>query len=269
MAFDLGDVIPLSVAVTDSSGNAANATAVTLTITLPDGTTATPSTTNPTTGTYRCDYSATMAGRYEARWVFTGSNAGAVTDTFTVNAASPTGIVSLADAKDHLNITSTTGDEELRRFIGVASAACENYTGRTWRRTTYTETLDGGSAAVVLAHPPVLSVTTVTENGATVAASGYSVSTTGVVARVSGYGLTSWYPGYRNVSVTYVAGAAVVPDSITHGVLEMVRHLWSSQRGASLPLSVSASDEWSPADSFSIPRRVQELWEPHRLSGVA
>ena len=58
--YDLGDVVSLSVNVVDSAGAAANATAVVCTVTLPDGTTATPDVTNSATGTYTIAYTPTV-----------------------------------------------------------------------------------------------------------------------------------------------------------------------------------------------------------------
>jgi hypothetical protein len=49
MPYDIGDSVSLAWDVKDSAGVLANATTVTLTVTLPDGTTATPAVTNPPT----------------------------------------------------------------------------------------------------------------------------------------------------------------------------------------------------------------------------
>ena len=57
MAYDLGDVATLAVQIKDSTGTLANAGALAATITLPDGTTTTPTVSNPSTGPvcrYRC-----------------------------------------------------------------------------------------------------------------------------------------------------------------------------------------------------------------------
>ncbi len=75
--YDLGDVASLAVAITDSAGAAANAGAVVLTVTLPDGTTVTPTVTNAATGSYTASYTPTLPGRHGVRWVATGANASA------------------------------------------------------------------------------------------------------------------------------------------------------------------------------------------------
>ncbi|MBX6358141.1 MAG: hypothetical protein IRZ05_20120, partial [Micromonosporaceae bacterium] len=75
MAWDLGDVVPLSVTVTSASGQPEDATAVHLTITLPDGSTVTQgpiASTSP--GVYDYDYATMQAGVHRVRWVATGNN---------------------------------------------------------------------------------------------------------------------------------------------------------------------------------------------------
>lgn len=82
--YDLGAVVTLSVAITNPAGAPADATAVTCTVTLPDGTTATPTVSHPATGSYTCTYTPAAVGAYRVHWVATGSNASAKVDTFTI-----------------------------------------------------------------------------------------------------------------------------------------------------------------------------------------
>lgn len=56
MAFDLGDVVTLSVTVRDEAGAPANAGAVTATVTAPDGTTSATPVSNPSAGVYTSAY---------------------------------------------------------------------------------------------------------------------------------------------------------------------------------------------------------------------
>ena len=73
MAYDLGDVATLAVQIKDSTGTLANAGALAATITLPDGTTTTPTVSNPSTGNYQISYITTQLGRHGIRWVATGA----------------------------------------------------------------------------------------------------------------------------------------------------------------------------------------------------
>ena len=86
-------------------------------------------------------------------------------------------VVSLADAKRHLNISATTDDEEVRKVLAIATDLAERYTGRALRRKTVVETHDGGTAtALLLRQPPALSVSSVVESGTTLASTGYTLN---------------------------------------------------------------------------------------------
>lgn len=127
--FDLGSVVPLTIDIRDTSGALANAGAVTLTITLPDDTTAAPSVANPTTGRYQVDYLAPQSGRYVARWVATGLNASAHVDTFEVlpPPPSPPWPPLLEDLKADLKISAsdTRDDVNLATDLAAAVAVAE------------------------------------------------------------------------------------------------------------------------------------------------
>ena len=267
--YDLGDQVALAVEIRDTDEDLANAGAVTLTLTLPDGTTITPLVSNPSTGSYQATYTPTMAGRHTVNWVATGVNASAYTDVFNVADPTVAPVVSLAEAKEYLNITSTTSDEELRRLIEVISRVGEQYTGRVFGRRTVTDRLSGGFAQLALHSVPVIEVTEVKENGASVPASGWVLAsgTSGVLTRLNGTLFRAWHPGAYNIEVTYTAGYSNQPAPDRHGCLEFLRHLWTTQRGsiAMMPRDV---DEWNPSQAFSIPRRVQELWDLNLMGQV-
>lgn len=267
--YDLGDQVALAVEILDADGDLANAGAVALTLTLPDGTTTTPLVSNPSTGKYEATYTPTLPGRHGVNWVATGANASAYNDVFNVADPTMARVVSLAEAKDYLNITTTSSDEELRRLIEVISRVGEQYTGRVFGRRTVTDRLSGGFAQLALHSVPVIEVTQVKENGAVVPASGWVLSsgTGGVLTRLNGTLFRAWHPGAYNIEVTYTAGYSNQPAPDRHGCLEFLRHLWTTQRGsiAMMPRDV---DEWNPSQAFSIPRRVQELWDLNLMGQV-
>lgn len=265
MTYDLGDVVTQAITITDSTGAAANAGAVSCTVTLPDGTTTSPSVTNPVTGSYTITYTPTQVGRHGVRWVATGANASAYTDAFTVCDPAEIPVVSLSEVKRHLNITATGSDEELRALITVAQAAGEAYTGRVFGRRTVTQTASGGRNAIALTSLPVLSVTAVTEDGNPLAADEYVTDLiAGVIYRADG---GTWnHADPLTVAVTYVAGYTAQPPTDRQGVLEMIRHLWDTQRG-SMAMLPRGADDYNPGTGYSIPRRVSELWDLYRIPG--
>src|SRR4051812_47275294 len=89
VTYDLGDVVPLAVLLTNDAGAAANAGAMVLTVTLPDGTIVQPAITNGVVGSYTATLATTQAGRHTLRWLATGANAAAYVDEFDVQAADP------------------------------------------------------------------------------------------------------------------------------------------------------------------------------------
>ena len=280
MTYDLGDVVPLGITITDSTGANANASAVTCTIYLPDGTTTSGSVTNPSTGLYNCDFSPSQVGRHAVKWVATGTNASAYSDDFLVRDFTELGIVSLNDAKIHLNIptSDTSQDEELRSFIDSASDLAESYVGQVLGRRTFTSELyDGGQEFIRIRNPKAISITSVTENGETVSSSNYVLDYTGqrlyrigsgTLYATNSYGY--WTAGMNNVSITYVAGYVSPPMAAKQGVLEILRHLWQTQRGAINVMSRTQSgDELYSTPTYSLPRRAMELLDPTSFPGMA
>ena len=258
MTYDLGETVDLAALLP-------GATAVTLTVTKPDGTTATPTAT-ASGSRWSAVYTPGTPGLHAFRFLSTSGSAGAYVDTFTVADPAAFPVVSLSAVKDHLNITSTDSDEELRHMIGVASERGESWTGRVFGRRAIVDTLSGGVSYLPLNHCPVLSVTSITENGVTVPASGWRLSSRegAVIERVAGYSTSLWAPGSGNIVVTYVAGYSVQPSTDAQGTLEMVRHLWSTQRGS---IRARANGDPGMLATFSVPLRVQELWESHLMGG--
>ncbi|PAZ15680.1 hypothetical protein CLM62_12855 [Streptomyces sp. SA15] len=280
MPFDLGAVVPLGTTVKDSTGTLANAGSMAVTITLPDATTVSVSPVTPaSTGTYTYDYTTVQAGRHVVRWVATGVNAGAYTDSFDVREAAPPGIISLADTKAHLNIPSstTTHDDELRGWIESVTAGIEHLTGACVRRTVV-EVHDylpvSGARVIALRKTPVISLTSMLAvlDGGT----GYTVAdldvdgSTGVVRRKDGGRL------YGPLRATYVPGRIVIPANLTHAGKLILQHLWRTQYGASRALpGIGGGEDYAvtepvPGFGYAIPNRALQLLEPHRLPpGVA
>nr|PZN00569.1 MAG: hypothetical protein DIU77_03405 [Thermocrispum agreste] len=258
---DVGDVYRVAVDVRDADGTLANPATAELTITLPDGTTVNPPVPLPPaeTGRLVVDYPTSQAGRHVYRLVTTGPVT-AHADVFDVADADTGGLVSLADAKQHLNIPAarTADDEELRGFIAAATAVVERHVGAVVRRE-HVETFDGGRSALILSHAPVLSVTQVVEAGAAVDPSGYVLdAAAGVLVRTAG----CWAAGPHAVQVTYVAGRTAVPAAYSRAALIIIGHMWETQRNTSAgrpPLGDTDLAATVPGSTYSVPRRALEL----------
>lgn len=264
MTYDIGDVIPLSVTVKNSSGTPQNATSASYTITKPNGSTTSSGVLTGVSGVYDWDFTgADLEGLYGVRFVATGTNAIVVPDSFTVRSSTLAMIVSLADLKAELNITSTTSDEELRTYLDRATSIIESTIGRSIRRQTVTETLSVGSGEkYLLLTPPILSVTSVVDNGYTVASTAYQVDgARGTIYRDQGF-----IGGPSQVVVTYVAGYAAPPAALQHAVLMQVAHMWETQRTTP---GARRSDDWNPAQGYMVPNRVLEALRPFMMPGSA
>jgi uncharacterized phiE125 gp8 family phage protein len=176
-------------------------------------------------------------------------------------------IVTLAQAKDYLNITTTASDTKLPSFITSASQTIVNRIGVV-AATAVNEWHDGGSDRIVLRNQgPIASVTTVTETIGTVAytltqvtldsapsggAFTYSVDLNrGVLVRRAAGVAVPFASGVQNVHITFSAGFASVPADITEACLILIKERWQSQRGPKAQTEAENGDR--------LPDRVEEI----------
>lgn len=229
---DLGDTYRLTTRNLSAAGDLTTATNMALTITRPDSTTVV---VDPvaaaSTGVYNYDYLTTQAGRHLARWVATGTGAGAYVEAFDVRPADPPMLISLRDVKETLNInlTDTTHDEELRIYIEGATRTAENQRDEVLvKRSFVYEKYCYGSTSAVLPRVPVASLTSITslDGGGTYNVNDYHVN--GTTGRVDSLGGGS-FNGL--LAFTYVAGYTIVPGAFVLAVRMIVQHLWETQRG--------------------------------------
>lgn len=194
-------------------------------------------------------------------------------------------LLSLQDAKSFLNVTDTSGDAMLAELISAASTMLQNRIGPVTATGTLDEWYDGGAPTISLLSRPVLSVTSVTEtfganiirtltaqplDGVTpVDAYGYTadLATGLVVRRVAGIA-SPFAIGRRNIHVVYTAGFAAVPPDITYAMQLLVKHFWDSRTGV-VRLPAGQADMYFAGDSYSWPRRVQEIVSYYEDGGFA
>ncbi len=174
-------------------------------------------------------------------------------------------VLTLAQAKTHLNISVTTHDTELQTVIDSAEAAIAQKCGPL-ASTSTTSRVQGESCSLVLPVPPVISLTSVTPVGGSALTLGdLLVAPGGVVEYASGGSFSeSWY------DVVYAAGRATCPADLLFAVKELVRHVWQTQRGPSGRPGSSASSEASnslPGSAYMFPFRVAQLIAPYEQPG--
>lgn len=262
---DLGDVVSLAVDIVDTSGNAADAGAITVTITKPNGDSDALTPARQSQGRYVISYTPTLVGLHLVKWVATGENASAFTDSFTV--ANPSALLSLDEARRFLNITSRGDDDELREFVQVATSAASEYCRVAFEFTTHNEQHDvaHGQSGVILRHPRAINVISVQMKGETLDPGEYRLNSTGeILQRIAGYGLVPFSSGLGAVTVEYTSGlSAQLLPTARHAAREMLRHLWQTQRGtkgSNLPLA----EGWESGKGYTFPNRIVELLEPIR-----
>ncbi|MGE3811313.1 MAG: hypothetical protein AB7I24_07175 [Candidatus Nanopelagicales bacterium] len=261
MAYDLGDTVPLAVEVVGDDDELANATAVTLTIGLPDGTAVTPTPTNASPGRYEVDYVPTMQGRHTVRWVSTGP-ATAFSDMFDVRPATPRYLISLADAKSKLRYTaadSASGaDEDLRTFVEACTDVVEEYLDEVVAQRPLVETVVAQRGCAVLPRGPVISVTSV---AAADGSSSWDVADLAVDNQLL-YAATGRALSGR-LAVSYVAGYRELPASYSLAVAMILRHLWQTQRagyGGSAGRGYGQGDaDVEMVAGWAVPRAALEL----------
>ena len=266
MSFQLGDVVPLSVTVTDADSQLADASAVTLTVTLPDGTTdVTSNIASTTTGVYDHDYETVQAGVHQVRWVATGDNASAFEDVFSVGAAASANFISLAEIKTHLkkDLVKTTDDAELLEFITASCSKIVELVGPV-APVALTQTVRCGArrGSIILDAHPVIEVTSVTIDGDAVAEADLDAGVSGWILD-AGAGLlrhSGWLWG--TVTVAYRAGRAPLPGNVRLAGLELTAHLWRTIKlnGTGGRPPVAGGDDIVIAGAaYALPNRVREL----------
>jgi hypothetical protein len=278
MAFDLGSIYPAAVNLTDANGNPVNATSVTLTITLPDTSTVTPTVTNPpaTTGAYQLQYLTVQPGRHLVRWVFTGPNS-SYTDVFDVKEANPPSIISLADAKQQLGIlpSNTTDDDEIRMWMAATTKSIEDYKHEVTAQRTIVEIFGypntyagfgqflGFGPNVRVMHIPVIALQSiVAENGTltwTIPGNIDVETFSGLLTVINGPPITG------RVVITYTAGYQIMPYNYILGARMLLQHMWETRRGPGGQSGVTGPEELADFRHYtSLPRKVTEMLGPPR-----
>lgn len=235
---DLGDTLRFSSDVHDEAGALTTPLTALLTVTLPDGTTATPTVSTPATGQYYADYvTTTLPGRYVGQWLFTfsGGKTTSYRESFDVGA----GLVTVNEALAHLRaadvISSEPDLEELQRLCLVATDQVESILGIATTPRTVVEIHDGGGA-IILRRGPVISITSITEFGTSLVSTDYTANlSAGILYRGSSSYQRGFTRGYQNVVVTYIAGYFDPPEAIRQAAKDAVLEMWQETQQAPHP----------------------------------
>jgi hypothetical protein len=276
--FKVGNTITWSLAVTTSAGVAADLGGgnPTATVTLPDGTTQGATVTKPSTGNYVAAYLAVQAGRHRVTWTGSGANSGDLPydDVADVWPADPRLIIGLADARAALNTatSSRVNDDEIRGYIVTAGIVIEYLAGAASSLTqTKVESRDGGHMAIGLYQMPT-TITTVVENGTTLAATDYYLDSAGTLWRGAYRGAGTW-SSIGRVVVTYTTGSGVLAENVKLAAAHLVRHWWNQSQQSYRPYMGAIEEPTTTmVAGYAVPNFVVDLLAPsahNRMPGCA
>lgn len=274
MSYDVGDIVPLGIIVTDSAGTQVDTTPVTLTITLPDGTTVTPTVANLSVGEYSVQYTTSQSGRHTYRWLAGGTYPGAHEGSFYVGAVQSIA----ADAERYATVGAlaaritdrTTAVDALTTVLASASRAVENLCGRVF-------TLDAAATARLYAprHSDLLIVDDIGAAGYTVRigtpaswasftdftayplnalAKGWPVTD---LRTDSGFAIATAQP---TVEVTAQWGWPAVPEPVSEATL-LLASRWFARRSS--PAGVLGFGEYGVVRVTSADRDVEAMLAPY------
>jgi hypothetical protein len=176
-------------------------------------------------------------------------------------------ILTLAEARSAIRLPAadTSKDADIDgTYIPATTAVVEDLIGPVMQATR-TYVADGGGYAVVLPTTNVVSITSVSDSGATLTTADYTADlVSGVVYRGSATAPTYYLNGRGTVSVTYVAGAytdpALVPANIKLAARIILAHLWQAdQQGFRPDYGGPDSAVVSSPSGYAVPRRAVEL----------
>lgn len=264
-----GQPITLSTTVKNAAGALVNASALALTISKPDATTQSyASPTNDGTGLYHQDVPTAdinQLGHYAYKWVATGTGAGVSFSNFDVFDPLEVSVLSLQDAKDHLNIpqTTTTYDNELLSKIATIQSTLEKLTGGPIITRSITERVPCRYAWNELAvrQRPLVAVTSITDVASGVATdiTGLDVDTNaGIIRRRLGWPFLGLGGAY---TVVYTAGwGTAISPAFNEAARIILEHLWQTQHGPSLRPAIGGEETTLlPGFAFAVPNRAVEL----------
>src|SRR6187549_2111061 len=237
MPIDIGDGTLRSFSLTNAAGAAVDAdTTPTYSITLPTlAAGIAPAVQHGAVGDYYVVYPVTMAGLHtETLTAVIGGQT--VTIRRVWNAEQPgMGFLDTDEVITFLKgediIVGSADLEWLRWLCAVASDAVEGDLGRPIAPRAITVTEDGGKSAILLTQTPVISVTSIVENGTTLTGTDYTADlTAGIIYRGGQQTLGCWGFGRQNVTLNLVVGYQVPPRVARQVAMTIVQRQWSSTR---------------------------------------
>ncbi|MGJ4888949.1 head-tail connector protein [Bradyrhizobium sp. HKCCYLRH3099] len=208
--------------------------------------------------------------------------------TTVVTPAESYDLTTLEVVKQELDVTDGARDELLKRYIGSASGAAAQYCNRKFQQETIRDevwpeqdphpwVLNGSFDVLQLSRWPVVSVSSVTENGtALVEGTDFRVdAAAGRLLRLDAAGNAARWNAWPKV-VEYVTGFAEIPGEVEDAVIRLVSSRWAAKgrdrllRQEDIPGVISRT--WwvaTSGESGNMPPDVTDLLDNYRVSVIA
>lgn len=273
MSIEVGAQYRFSFTVKDDTGALVNPTTKVVTVTLPNQTTATPSITTDSLGTFHSDYTMTVDGLHKFNITTTGP---VTTRTDYVNAAQFRSVLGIDEARTYVGETDTSRDSILRQVMMSATERAESIVGVCVQRVFTNERIPGSTRAVLkMPHVPlptdtsITSISSVFPNGPAWTTPDLIVyPDSGTVEPLSR--IPFWWGPWK---ATYTAGRLVIPESVLLAVKEIIYDLWATQRpfGAdSFEPGPEDTARWEQMlSSYELPPHAKALLEQEAQPGFA
>lgn len=177
--------------------------------------------------------------------------------------------ISLPEAAEHLNISDATTHPKIAEKLASAQSKLEKEIGLMEPTTITARVYADGAMQLPYfqRHRPTFPATALTSitpvGGSAVSIADLTVDD---INTVRGATFSGWY------DVVYTAGYDPLPEDLAEALREMLRHLWTTQRGATQRPGSQQSEQLSnslPSSATSLPFRVEQLIDDYRPNGFA
>ena len=170
-----------------------------------------------------------------------------------------TDLLTLAEAKAALGITTTNYDSELADYISGATEAVNFICGDSAAAAVTYVTRAAGAIAV--SDTPILSLTSVTGDWSGVrdlALLRFDAYTGVIRPKATAMPLRD-----DTYTVVYQRGRAAVPAAMKQAAKVILKHQWSTQRGPSAKAPTSSDGTYVPMLGFAVPNAALQMLAPH------
>lgn len=178
---------------------------------------------------------------------------------------------------------------ELQRMIDAACTRAQNMAGRPLCPTEFKERFDGWSGEYIqLRYSPFLALVAGVENQSSGGAISLPESTpenrldgiqidyatSRIMRTFDGTWPKPFFPGSRNIEITYVAGFNPVPPDVWQATVDLVAYWWrNTQQGSASqvrPAGGGYGEPLQPATGIwpGIPNRIADVFESYRMPSV-